>query len=174
LGHGCDICAIEEEMGKVGEVMVGIKRSLGQQEGEWKAAIGDLDQKAKEEQSEVSKLKEVLENLHHNHEQLREIVVRQSTELAETVRRNSELSSCVQQLEEKNWRLRESSEGLKGQLVRVEAGHQSKVAHLEAAIAAGGSKMKEDLGNVERDVAKLKVDMMVMMKMTGKTFLLHW
>jgi septal ring factor EnvC (AmiA/AmiB activator) len=80
---------------------------LGQQEGEWKEAIGDLHQKVKEEQSKVSKLNGVFENLYHNHEQLRETFAEQGAELAETVQRNSELSGRVQQLEEENHRLRE-------------------------------------------------------------------
>jgi hypothetical protein len=40
-----DICALEGEMGRVRNAMAGIGRSLGQQEGEWKAVILDLHQR---------------------------------------------------------------------------------------------------------------------------------
>jgi hypothetical protein len=62
----------------------------------------------------------------------------------------------VQELEEENPRLRESSEGLKGALARTEAGQQSAVARLQDAIAAGGSKVNEDLWNVQTELAKMK------------------
>jgi hypothetical protein len=87
--------------------------------------------------------------------------------LAATHRRGEELSGRVKQLEEENRLLRESREGLKGQLARVEAGQQSAVARLQNAIAARGSKVNEDLGNLQREVAKLKEDMIVTRKMTG-------
>jgi septal ring factor EnvC (AmiA/AmiB activator) len=122
MAHGRDICALEEEIGRVGKATEATGRLLGQQEGEWKAAIGDLHKKAKQGGSEVSGLKEVLGNLESKQETLRETVAKQGTDLAETRRRNSELGGRVEQLEEENQQLRESSEGLKGQLARVEAG----------------------------------------------------
>jgi hypothetical protein len=53
--------------------------------------------------------------------------------------------------------LRETSEGVKGQLGRVDAGQQSSVG-------------REDFVNVAGDVGKLKEDMIVTMRMTGKEF----
>jgi chromosome segregation ATPase len=98
MAHSRDICVVEEEIGRVREAMAGIGSSLRRQEGEWKAAIGDLDKKAKQERSEVSDLKKVLTNLEDEHEQLRETVARQGDALAETRRRNLEFggvgSSC--------------------------------------------------------------------------------
>jgi hypothetical protein len=152
LAHRRDIRVVEEEIGKVKEAMVGIRRSLGQQEGE------------------VSGLKEVLGNLESKHAQLQRMVARQGDDLAETARRNEELGGRVQQLEEENRRLHDSSERLKGKLARVEAGQQSDVARLQEEIAAGGSNVKEDLGTIQRDVAKLKEDMIVTRRMTGKDF----
>jgi chromosome segregation ATPase len=69
---------------------------------------------------------------------VRETVTGQGDELVETRRRKSELGGLVQHLEEENQLLRESSERLKGQLNRVEAGQQSEVARLQEAMAAGG------------------------------------
>jgi chromosome segregation ATPase len=123
-----DICTLEEEIGSVREAIEVTGRSLGQQEGEWKAAIGDLHKKAAQERSEVSGLKEVLANLEGKHQKLRDTVARQGDELAETRRQNLELGGRLQQLEEENRMLRESREGLKGQLARVEAGRQNAVA----------------------------------------------
>jgi hypothetical protein len=140
-------------MGKVREAVTGIRRSLGQQEGD------------------VSRLKEVLEALEGKHEQLQGRVTRQCDELAETRRRNEELGGRVQQLEEENHRLRDSSEWLKGQLARVPAGQQCEVARPREAIATGGSKVKEDLGTIQRDVAKLKEDTIVTMRITGNAFM---
>jgi hypothetical protein len=57
MAHGRDICAFKEEMGRMGEAVTGIGRSLRQHEGEWKVAIGDLQKKAAREGSEVSGLK---------------------------------------------------------------------------------------------------------------------
>jgi hypothetical protein len=54
LAHGC---ALEEERGRMGEAVPGVGRSLGQQEDEWKAAMGDLHTK------EWNEVKEVLGNL---------------------------------------------------------------------------------------------------------------
>jgi septal ring factor EnvC (AmiA/AmiB activator) len=171
LAHGRAICTVEEEMGSVREAVGVIERSQRQQEDKWKAAIGDLHKKAEGKRGEVSALTEVLRNLEGKHEKLRETVTRQGDELAETCRRNEELRGRVQHLEEENQLLRESSDGLKGQLARTEAVQQSAVARLQDAIAAGGSKVNEDLGNVRRDLAKLKEDMMTTRKMiTGKNF----
>jgi hypothetical protein len=93
---GCDICGVQEEMGRRGEVMADIWRSQGQQEGE------------------ASGLKEVIENLECKHEKPRQIFARQGDELSETLRQNEDLGSRVEQLEEVNRRLGDSSEGLKG------------------------------------------------------------
>jgi hypothetical protein len=78
------------------------------------------------------------------------------------------LGGRVQQLEEENRLLRESSEKLKGQLAQVVARQRS--ARLPEEIAVGGSKVNEDLGNVQRDVAKLKEEISLMMRMTRKDF----
>jgi chromosome segregation ATPase len=129
--------------------MAVIGRPLGQQEGEWKAAIRELQEKVKQEESEVSGLKEVLGNFDGKHEKLRETIARQGDDLAEARRRSEELDGRVDQLEGENRLLRDSNEGLKGQLARVEAGQQSEVAHLQEAIEGGGSKAKKDLGNVQ-------------------------
>jgi uncharacterized coiled-coil DUF342 family protein len=96
LAHGRDICALEEEMGRVGRAIEATGRSLGQQDGEWKAATGELQKKAAEERSQVSDLKEVLGNLEGKHEKLREIVATQGDELAETRRQNLELGGRLQ------------------------------------------------------------------------------
>jgi chromosome segregation ATPase len=96
MAHGRDICALEEEMGRV-----------------------------------------------------REMVARQGDDLAGTGRGNSELGGRVQRLKEESRVLRESSEGLKGELARAEAGRQSEVACLQGAITSGGSKVKEDLSNAQ-------------------------
>jgi septal ring factor EnvC (AmiA/AmiB activator) len=128
MAHGWEICALEEEIGRVGKAIEMTGMSLGQQEGEWKAAIGDLHKKAAQERSEVSGLKEVLVNPESRHEKLREIVATQGDELAETRRQNMELGGRLQQLEEENRLHRKSSEGLKDHLARVEAGQQSEVA----------------------------------------------
>jgi hypothetical protein len=150
--------------------MATIRTSLGQQDGEWKAAIGDLQKKAAQERSEVSGLKEVLGNLEGKHEKLQETVARQGEEVAETMRRNSELGRRVQQLEEENRLHRESSAGLKGQLARVEAGRQSEVARLQETITAGGSKVKEGLLNVQGELAKMKEEIRRLEMTTGKPF----
>jgi hypothetical protein len=71
----------------------------------------------------------------------------------------------VQQLEEENRVLRESREELKSQLARVEGGPQSAVSQFWEAIIAGGSKVTEDSGNLRRDVATLKEDMIVASRM---------
>jgi regulator of replication initiation timing len=105
--------------------------------------------------------------MQRRHENLRDTVARQGDELAETRRRSEEVGGRVQQLEEENRLLRESNEGLKGQLARTEAAEQSAVALLQDAIAAGGSKVKEDLGNVRREVTKLKEDMLLTRRMIG-------
>jgi septal ring factor EnvC (AmiA/AmiB activator) len=139
--YGRHIRTLEEEIGRVKEAIEVTGRSLGQQEGEWKAAISDLHKKAAQERSDFSGLKEVLANLEGKHEKLREAVARQGDERAETGRQNLELGGRLQQLEEKNRLLRESRDGRKGQLARVEAGQQSEVARLQEAIT-GGSKVK--------------------------------
>jgi archaellum component FlaC len=156
-------------MGRVKEAMTGIGGSLGQQENEWKAAIGDLHKNAKPARSEASGLKEMLGNLEGKYEQLQAAVTGQGDELAEIRRRNEELGDLVQQLEEENHRLRDSSEGLKGELARVEAGQQNAVVHLQEEIAAGGSKVEDDLSNVQGELAKLKEEIK-RMKMTAKQF----
>jgi chromosome segregation ATPase len=119
LAHGRDICAFEEEIGRVRDAMAAIGRSVGQQEGEQRAAIGDLQRKATQERSEVSRLKELLGSLDGKREELRATVARQGDELAANGRRNSGLEGRVDQLEEENGLLRESSEGLKAQFARV-------------------------------------------------------
>jgi hypothetical protein len=115
-----------------------------------------LHKKAAQERSEVSGLKEVLANLEDKHQKLRDTVARHGDELAETRRHNLELGEHLQQPEEENRLLRKSSEGLKGELARVEVGQQNAVARLQEAITAGGWKVKEDLGNVQGELAKMK------------------
>jgi hypothetical protein len=90
-------------------------------------------------------------------------VAEQGDERAEARRWNSELGGRVQRLEEESGLLRESSEGLKDQLARVEAGQQSEVTRLQEAMTAGGSRVREDLGNVERELAKMKEEIRAMM-----------
>jgi hypothetical protein len=97
-------------------------------------------------------------------------ITRQGNELTETCRQTVALGGRVQQLEGDSQLLRGSSAGLKAHLARVEAGQQSAVARLQDAIAAGGSKVNEDLGNVQREVAKLKGDMIVTRRMAGKRY----
>jgi hypothetical protein len=109
VAHGRDICAVEEEMGRMGKAIEVTRTSLGQPESEWKAAIGDLNKKATPEQSEVSGLKDVLGRLDGKRE-----------ELPETV------------------------------------------AGLQEAITAGGSKVKEDLGNLQGELAKMKEEIWAM------------
>jgi chromosome segregation ATPase len=156
MAHVRDICALEEEVGRVGKAVATIRTSLGREEGEWRAAIGDLHKKAAQERSEVSGLKEVLGNIEGKQEKLQETAARQGDEVAETIRRNSELGGRVQQLEEENRLVRKSSAGLKDHASRVEAGQQSAVARLQETITAGGSKVKEDLSNVQGELAKIK------------------
>jgi chromosome segregation ATPase len=100
--HGRNIRALEDEMARVSEATADIGRSLTHHESEWKAAIGDLQKKANQGGSEVSGVKEMLGNLESKQATLREIVVRQGDELAETRRQNSELGGRVQRLEEEN------------------------------------------------------------------------
>jgi hypothetical protein len=76
--HGRDICAVEEEIRRLREAIAGVGGSLGQQEGEWNAAIGDLLRKAKEERHKVSGLRMVLGNLEGKHEQLQAAFARQA------------------------------------------------------------------------------------------------
>jgi chromosome segregation ATPase len=122
MAHGRDICAFEEEMVTVGKAIEEAGRLLGKQEGEWKAAIGDLHKKAAQEGSDVSGLKDVLGRLENKHEKRRQTVAGQGDELAETRRRNSELGALVQRLEEEYRLLRELGEILNGQRAQVEAG----------------------------------------------------
>jgi hypothetical protein len=77
LVYGREIWALEEEMGTAREVIAAIGRSLGQREGEWKAAIGGLHRKATQERRAVSSLEEVLGCLDGKHKRLRETVARQ-------------------------------------------------------------------------------------------------
>jgi hypothetical protein len=159
LAQGRNISAAKEEMGRVSESMAGIGWSLGQQQGEWKAAIWDFYKKTNYDRNEISELKEVLGNLDGKHRRLQTMVVRQGHDLMQTVRRNSELVCRVQPLEEENRRLRESSERLKGSVVRAESEQQSSVAHLQAASAAGGSNVNHDVANMSRELAKLNEEM---------------
>jgi chromosome segregation ATPase len=160
--HGRDISALEEEMGRMGKAMATIRTSLGQQEDEWRAAIGDFHKKAAQERSEISELKEVLANREGKQEKLQDTVARQADEVAETIRRNSELGGRVQQMEEENRLVRKSSAGLKDHVAWVEAGQQSEVARLQETITAGGSKVKEDLSNVQGELAKMKEEIKAM------------
>jgi hypothetical protein len=153
------------------EAIATIERLLWQQEGEWKAAIGAFHQKASQEEREVSGLKEVLRNLDGKHEKLREPVARQDNELADTRQRNSGLGCRVQQLEEENRPHRDSSEGLKGELALLEAGHSSEGARLQQAIAARGSKVKEDFPNVQGELAKMKEEVRRLKMISVKQFL---
>jgi chromosome segregation ATPase len=77
MAYGRDIYALEEEMERLREAMAEIGSSLRQQEGEWKAAIGDLEKKVNQERSEVSGVKEALTNLKGTHEKLLETVATQ-------------------------------------------------------------------------------------------------
>jgi chromosome segregation ATPase len=169
MAHGRDICALKEEMGRVGKAIEATGRSLGQQEGEWKAAIGELQEKAKHEQNRFSGLNKVLANLESKHEKLREIVATQGDELAETRRQNLELGGRLQQLEEENRLVRKLSAGLKDHLARVEAGQQIEVARLQETMAASGSKVKEDLSNVQGELGRMKEEIRGL-KMTEKQF----
>jgi uncharacterized coiled-coil DUF342 family protein len=76
MAHGWDICALEEEMGRVEKAIEATGRSLGQQEGEWNAAVNELQKKGKQGQSEVLGLKEMLGNLEGKHQKLRDTVAR--------------------------------------------------------------------------------------------------
>jgi chromosome segregation ATPase len=89
----------------MGKAIEAARRSLGKQENEWKAAIGDSSKRATQEQSEVSGLKDVLERLDGKHEELRETIAR-----------------------------------------------------LQEAITAGRSKVKEDLRNVQGELAKIETN----------------
>jgi chromosome segregation ATPase len=152
LAHGGAICALEEEMGRVKEAVAEIRRSQGRQEDEWKAAIGELHKNAKEEQSEVSGLKEVVRSLDGKHEELRDTVARQSDELSETCRRNEAHSGRVQQLEEENRLLRETHEELKGQLARVEGGQRGCNADLRKSMGdlqKGSSELTAEIGSLK-------------------------
>jgi hypothetical protein len=157
-------------MGRVGKAIEATGRSLGQQEGEWKAAIGELQKKAKHARNEVSGLQEVLANFESKHEKLREIVATQGDELAETRRQNLELRGRLQRLEEENRLLRETSEGLEGQLARVEAGQQREVARLRETKAASGSKVKDDLSNVQGELGKMKEEIRWLKMITARQF----
>jgi hypothetical protein len=98
----------------------------------------------------------VLGNFNGKRRPLPKTAARQGGELAETRRANVALGGGVQQLEEVNRRLGESSEELNGQLAQGEAGRQNARVCLQEAIAAG--KAKEDLEKIEQDAAKLKED----------------
>jgi hypothetical protein len=78
--------------------------------------------------------------------------------------------TCRKSTNEENRRLHNWSEGLEGHMARVEAEQHSAVARLQEAIAAGGSKVKENLSNGQGGVAKLKEDMMLTKRMMRKTF----
>jgi hypothetical protein len=155
LVHGRGDCVLEEEMR---EAMAGIGRSQVQQGGEWKAA--------KHEPSKVSERKEVLGNLKGNCEKIWGAVVRQSDELARTLRRKEELGGRMQ-LEKVNRRLRKLNKRMKTQLARAEPRQPNKVARLQEAIAVGGSKVRNDLGNVLGRLTKLKQEIK-RMKMAAK------
>jgi hypothetical protein len=99
----------------------------------------------------------------------KEAIARQGDQVVANRRRNEELGGGVQQLEEENGRLHNSSERLKGQLSRAEAWQQSDIARLQAAMAAGGSQVKEDLLNFQGELAKLKEEIK-RMKMTTRQF----
>jgi hypothetical protein len=92
---------------------------------------------------ELDLVKEVLANLDSKHKELLETVARQGDELAETRRLNSELGGRAQQLEEENRLLRESIEGLKDQLTRVEAKQEGCNADLRKAITDLQQKLSE-------------------------------
>jgi chromosome segregation ATPase len=111
--------------------------------------LSEANEAVKQDIGEVSGLKELLGNVECKHEELRKTVARQGNELTETRRRNSELGGRVQQLKEENRRLGEVNEALKGQLARAEAGQQNAVAGLQEPIAAGRSKVTEDVRNLE-------------------------
>jgi chromosome segregation ATPase len=110
MAHDRDICTLGEAMVRVGKAIKATERLLGQQEALWKAAIGDLQKKAKHERNKVSGLKEVLGNLEGKPEKLPETVARQGDDLGEARQRISELGERAQQLERENRLLRESSE----------------------------------------------------------------
>jgi predicted nuclease with TOPRIM domain len=123
-----------------------------------------------QQESEISGLIEMLENLEGKHEQLQETVARPGDELVETHRWNSELGGGAQQLEGENLRLWESSEPLQGKLVRAEGRHQNAVDRLQETIAAGRSKTKDNFQKIQRDVAKLKAAMITTKRVTRKEF----
>jgi hypothetical protein len=169
MAHDRNICALEEEIGGVPEAIAPIGRPLGQEEGRWREAVRDLQEKSKHEPNGVSRLNEVLGNLESQQKKLWEIVAGQGDEQAGPLRWNSELGGRVQQLEGENRLLRESSEGLKGEPARVEAGQQSAAAHLQEAITAVGSKVKEDLSTVRGHLEKMKEEIELKM-ITAKQF----
>jgi hypothetical protein len=101
---------------------------------------------------------------------MKEVITRQGDQLAETLRRNSELDGRVEQLTKKNQLFRESTEGLNGQLDRVEAVKQSAVGRVEEVTAAGGSEVKEDLSNVQGELTKMKEEIRRLKTITARQF----
>jgi chromosome segregation ATPase len=91
----------------------------------------DLQEKLNEERSEVSGLKEAVANLEGKREMLRRAVARQGNDLAETLRQNSGLGGLMQQLEAESRLHRESSDGRKGELARIDAGQPSAGPHVQ-------------------------------------------
>jgi hypothetical protein len=134
---------------------VGLKQRIEMLEQE-NRRLSEVNEVVKRDIGDISGMKELLANLEAKHEKLRETVARHGDDLLETRRRNSELGGHVQQLEKENRRIRATSEGLKSQLARAEAGQQRVVAGLQEAIAAGGSKVTEKVTNLEQELAKLK------------------
>jgi predicted nucleic acid-binding Zn-ribbon protein len=113
----------------------------------------DLQEKLDEERSEVSGLKEAVANLEGKREKLRRAVARQGNDLAETLQQNSELGGLMQQLEAESRLLRQSSDGRKGELARIDAGQPSAGPHLQEAMAAGESKV-----NVQGELEKMRLE----------------
>jgi hypothetical protein len=146
----------------------GLKQRIERLEQE-NRRLSEANEAVKRDIGEASGMKGLLGNLEAKHEKLRETVARQGGELRETRRRNSEMGDRVQQLEKENCRLRETSEELKSQMARAEAGQQSAVTGLHEAIAAGESKVTENVTNLEQKLVKLKQEI-TRMKMTEKQF----
>jgi chromosome segregation ATPase len=89
-------------------------------------------------------------------------------DLATLDRQLAKLKEEIKRMKGAQDRLAEAVGQPKWQLARVDAGRQSAVARLQEAIAAGGPKVKDDLGNVQRDIAKWKEDMMATKKKIRK------
>jgi chromosome segregation ATPase len=154
---------LEKENRRLRDSNKGLKGQLARVEGGQKGCNAELQKIMSELTAEIINLKQKVNEAPG----MKEAIARQGDELVANNRWNEGLGGRAQQLDEENRRLRNSSEGLKGKLARVEAGQQNEVARLQEAIATYGSKVKEDLANIQRNVAKLNEDMMLAMMLQG-------